>query len=87
MQQSASPKHLQIWMRRCGDVCCAISRAANTPRPNLDLPRGFSYWRDAHPSCRLHASHTSAVIGQDINFVLNRNKPNIDRRFLVKSTV
>lgn len=42
------PKRLQIWLRRRAAVCCPVSHVANFPRPNLDLPRGFScYWRDA----------------------------------------
>lgn len=63
----------------CEDVLMYVVLLAmllTFPRPNLDLPRGFScYWRDAHPSCRLLASHTSTDIGCDNHPFHVKHKP------------
>lgn len=66
---------LNICKYKPAAACYAVSHAANFPRPNLDLPRGFScYWRDAQPSCRLHASHTSADSTYDNHLFHLRHK-------------
>lgn len=66
---------LNICKYKPAAACYAVSHAANFPRPNLDLPRGFScYWRDAQPSCRLHASHTSADSTYDNHLFHVRHK-------------
>lgn len=66
---------LNICKYKPAAACYAVSHAANFPRPNLGLPRGFScYWRDAQPSCRLHASHTSADSTYDNHLFHVRHK-------------